>query len=247
MVRETPAGTGRRPETEPRAADDGFELHVRVSTERLREDLRDPLDAGRLYRALTMAMIAGVIVAALVQSAHGFGAGVLAGLVAAVAAFGFVRGLGPMIWGGFSLFVAPSLPPEDDFSLEKALIAQGRIDDVVGAIDVLLDGGRDDLPFLFFAAETFARDAHLPRRAEELFQRIRTLPAAKPGDDFRATMRLLDLYDGALADPALAARELARLRDRHPDTTAGAHAAQALAAGSAAGALPRFAEPPRPD
>jgi hypothetical protein len=244
MVRETPAGAGPE-QPDPPATDDGFELRVRISTERLREDLRDPFGAAALYRALTMAMIAGVIVAAIVQSTHGFGAGVLAGLLGAVVAFGFVRGLGPMIWGGFSLFVAPSLPPVDDFSLEKALVAQGRIDEAVGALEVLLDGERDDVPFLLFAAETFARDAHLPRRAEALFQRVRSSPKAKPEDDFRATIRLLDLYEGALADPALAAAELARLRDRHPHTTAGAHAARVLAA--AGSASPRVVERPRTD
>lgn len=53
--------------------------------------------------------------------------------------------------------------------------------------------------------------------------------AEREGGATRATNRLVDLLTGPLRDPGRAAVELRRLIDRHPTSTAAAHAREALA------------------
>jgi hypothetical protein len=57
---------------------------------------------------------------------------------------------------------------------------------------------------------------------------VREIPEVSPEQDYRATNRLIDLYMGALDEPARVEAELERMRMRHAGSTAATHAEQAL-------------------
>jgi hypothetical protein len=179
------------------------------------------------------ALMGGLAFAALVQ--RGFlvalAGGVLAfvgtmavtGLIALTIAHNYTRGV--------MSFLAPSgrsTPSPDDYSYEKALLARGKVDEALLALDVRLANRPDDAALCLFAADAYAREGRNPAKAERLYRRVREMEGASPEQDYRATNRLIDLYMGPLDDPTRAEAELERIRFRHAGTTAAAHAEQAL-------------------
>gem|GEM_PF-1419180 len=132
---------------------------------------------------------------------------------------------------GAMIFVAPSgrsTPSVDDYSFEKALLARGKVDEALTSLHVRLANHPDDAALCLFVADVYAREGHEPAKAERLYLRAREMVGVSPEHDYRATTRLIDLYMGALDDPARAEAELERMRLRHAGTTAAAHAEQAL-------------------
>ncbi|MFL5386587.1 MAG: tetratricopeptide repeat protein [Longimicrobiaceae bacterium] len=145
------------------------------------------------------------------------------GFIALILAHNYTRGV--------MSFIAPSggsTPSPDDYSYEKALLARGKADEALLALDVRLANNPDDPALCLFAADAYAREGRNPAKAERLFSRVREMEGASPEQDYRATNRLIDLYLGPLDDPARAEAELERIRLRHAGTTAAAHAGQAL-------------------
>jgi hypothetical protein len=152
---------------------------------------------------------------------------VFAGCMAAVAGGAFA--LAHLAAGGAARLLLPSgrsSPGTDDFSLQKALLARGRVAEALHSIEGLLVQKPRDPGACLFAADVFAGDAADPRRAEQLFHRARALPSITAEQDLYATNRLVDLYLGPLQHPARASAELARLMERHPRSAAAAHAAR---------------------
>lgn len=172
--------------------------------------------AALVRRGLFVALAGGVLAFA--------GTIALMGLIALVLAHNYTRGV--------MSFLAPSggsTPSPDDYSYEKALLARGRVDEALLAIDVRLANRPYDPALHLFAADAYAREGRNPAKAERLFRRVREMEGISPEQDYRAANRLVDLYLGPLGDPARAEAELERIRLRHAGTTAAAHAGQALA------------------
>jgi hypothetical protein len=141
-----------------------------------------------------------------------------------------------LIGGGATLFThfaarggAARLLPEmaamreqEAFAPELSLLAAGKVDQAVERLEARRAEEPENLPLLFLTAETYAREAGHPRRAESLFRAARKLRGISPEQDLYATNRLVDLYRGPLADRAGATRELKRILKRHPKSEAAA-------------------------
>ena len=184
--------------------------------------------------SLQPAALAGLLTS-VVLGRHGFlvafvggvlafvGTMVVTGLIALVIAHGYTRGV--------MSFIAPSgrsTPSPDDYSYEKALLARGKVDEALLALDVRLANNPDDPALCLFAADAYGREGRNPAKAARLYSRVREMESASPEQDSRATNRLIDRYLGPLDDPARAEAELEGIRLRHAGTTAAAHAEQAL-------------------
>jgi hypothetical protein len=132
---------------------------------------------------------------------------------------------------GATAFLLPSgggTPSVKDWSYEKSLLARGRVDEAVAALNAHLAARPDDPALCLLLADVYARQAGDPARAAELFARVRRIPGAARGDDYRATTRLIDLYLGPLDDRARAEAELEWMRTRHAGTEGARHAETAL-------------------
>jgi hypothetical protein len=195
-------------------------------------------DNPRAVRAFTTSFGVALMAGALAFSALR-DVGLLVALAGALLAFGATLFLLPLaiLWTadsgarGMASFVAPSgssTPSEDDYSREKALLARGDVESALAEIEARLAIRPDDAALCLFAADVYARQANDPARAERLFLHAREIRGVSAAQDYRATNRLVDLYMGALDDPARAAAELERIRTHHAGTTAAAHAEQAL-------------------
>ncbi len=115
-------------------------------------------------------------------------------------------------------------------SRAEALAAAGRVDEARAEFDAARTGadGHGDIASLRAEAEFNATAAGDPRRAEELFLRIRRAPQATANDELYASHRLIDLYLGPLADPGRVNVELRRMAERFPGTVDGTGALAAL-------------------
>lgn len=120
-------------------------------------------------------------------------------------------------------------PSQADYSREDALLMQR---DVRGALesfeakiaaDPLLVGAR------VHAADLYAREGNDPARAEALFREVQRIRGVAQADDLYVSNRLVDLYDGPLANPGRAMVELRRIIDRFGGTRAAADARRGLA------------------
>jgi hypothetical protein len=122
-----------------------------------------------------------------------------------------------------------STPYEEQFSYQEALAARG---DVAGALEsfeaVISDRPGAAAPRLK-AAELYARRGKNPRRAAELFWEVRDMTGVSPRDALFAASRLVDLYDGPLAEPGRALVELRRIVALYPDTDVARGARTAIA------------------
>jgi hypothetical protein len=183
------------------------------------------LQPAALVGALAFGVLArgGVLVAFGGALLAFVGTVMVTGLIALLLSDRFARGA--------MSFVAPSgrsTPSTDDYSFEKALLARGKVDEALTSLEVRLANHPDDAALCLFVADVYAREGREPAKAERLYLRAREMVGASPEHDYRATNRLIDLYMGALDDPARAEAELERMRLRHAGTTAAAHAEQAL-------------------
>ena len=159
-------------------------------------------------------------------------AGVVAFSVTLVVAAATALALASGSAQGLTSFLAPSgggSPMADDWSYEKSLVARGRVDEAVSALEVRLANHPDDAALCLFLADVYVRSAGDAAKAERLFLRARETPGAAKAHDYLATTRLIDLYLGPLDEPARGDEELERMRRLHPGTQGALHAETALA------------------
>ena len=106
-------------------------------------------------------------------------------------------------------------------SKAEALAMAGRLDEATAEFEAARAAGGESIASLRAEAELHSTASGDPRRAEELYLRIRKSPQASVNDELYASHRLIDLYLGALDDPGRVKVELRRMADRFPDTIDG--------------------------
>ncbi|MFI5227999.1 MAG: tetratricopeptide repeat protein [Gemmatimonadales bacterium] len=123
-----------------------------------------------------------------------------------------------------------STPYKEQYSYQQALVMQGRLDDALESFEAVISEQPAAVDPRIRAAELYARDKGNHVRASELFREVQRIESVSTGEFIHATNRLVDLYNGPLADPGRALVELRRLIERCPATPAAEHARGALAA-----------------
>ena len=134
-----------------------------------------------------------------------------------------------------------STPYEQQFSYQEALVARGDVSGALESYEAIISEQPVAIAPRMRAAEHYARANRNPHRAAELFKEIRDMAGVPVRDAVYASSRLVDLYEGALADPGRAIVEMRRIIERYPGTAI---------ARSARGALPEMKarlEASRPD
>lgn len=203
--------------------------------------LRDVDSAERLtlWRAMLPTMGAGLLIGGAVgyflheawhwsgwsvpgAAVAGLGVGAAAGFAAERTAGFAGRGLVRL------LTAAGDLPPAPSFSLEEALVAQGRYEEAIGAFEAHLVLHPGDHEARFAMVPILAGRLGRPEAAAQVLLAIRRM-TADPRWDYRVTQALIDLYAGS-GDQRRHLAELARFADRFRATAAGRAAKQALAA-----------------
>ena len=130
-------------------------------------------------------------------------------------------------------FIQPSgnsTPYEQTFSYQEAMIMRGDIDGALESYEAIIAEQPTLVAPRLRAAEHYARKNRNPARAAELLREIRDLPGTPVRDVLYASSRLVDLYDGPLADPGRAVVELRRIIERFPGSDLAKHARTALPA-----------------
>lgn len=188
----------------------------------------------------------GVLVAGVT-----FGAGLILSLLGGVPSFALVIGLaiagialgtltaymGSRLGEGAGFvvqsFVQPSgnsTPYEQSFSYQEALIMRGDIDGALESFEAIIAEQPTLVAPRLLAAEHYARGNRNPTRAAELFRDIRAIPDVPIRDAIYSSSRLVDLYDGPLANPGRALVELRRIIELYPGSDVARHARSALPA-----------------
>ena len=205
---------------------------------RLHLPYRVDFDDPALWKALAWslplsALNAGLVVRFTVERAGGWA--LLLAVVAFLATLTVASTLAMLLAHGSargaSAFLLPSgrgTPSVKDFSYEKSLLARGRVDEAVAALERHLAARPDDASLCLLIADVYARNLGDAARAERCFRRVREIPGVAQAHDYRATSRLIDLYLGPLDDPVRAAAELEWMRVRHAGTEGARHAETAL-------------------
>ena len=106
---------------------------------------------------------------------------------------------------------------------------QGKVVEALASFEDLIAAAPEAIEPRILAADLYAKDREGARRAAELFREAQRIRAIPPGRDIYVTNRLVDLLIGPLRDPGRAVVELRKLIERHPTSTAAAHARDALA------------------
>ena len=131
---------------------------------------------------------------------------------------------------GFLGFLWPNrgvAPRQASYSHIEAIAAAGDIAGALGAYEQVISGDPVAVVPRAQAAELYARGADYARAAA-LFADIRRIHGCTPQQDLYATQRLIDLYDGPLAEPGKSLTELRRIIERHRDSRDAAFARAAL-------------------
>lgn len=199
-----------------------------------RIDFSDPHLWRALAWSLPLALLIGGLVVNFTSGSVGgwaFPLGILAFAATVAGSAALAMGIAHGSAAGATAFLLPSgggTPSVKDYSYEKSLLARGRVDEAVAALNAHLAARPDDPVLCLLLADTCAREAGDPARAAELFAHVRRIPGAGNAADYRATTRLIDLYLGPLDDPTRAAAELEWMRTRHAGTEGARHAETAL-------------------
>ena len=130
-------------------------------------------------------------------------------------------------------FVQPSgnsTPYEQSFSYQEAMIMRGDIDGALESYEAIITEQPTLVSARLAAAEHYARGNRNPARAAELFREVRAIPGVPLRDAIYSSSRLVDLYDGPLADPGRAVVELRRIIELYPSSAVAKHARSALPA-----------------
>jgi hypothetical protein len=174
-----------------------------------------------------LSLIGGLAPVALVLAL----VGVAAGLAALTARVGSSMGEGAGV--AMKAFVQPSgdsTPYEQTFSYQEAMIMRGDIDGALESYEAIIVEQPTLVSARLAAAEHYARGNRNPARAAELFREIRAIPGVPLRDAIYSSSRLVDLYDGPLADPGRALVELRRIIELYPASDVAKHARSALPA-----------------
>ena len=130
-------------------------------------------------------------------------------------------------------FIQPSgdsTPYEQTFSYQEAMIMRGDIAGALESFEAIIAEQPTLVSARLMAAEHYARGDRNPARAAELFRQVRAIPAVPIRDAIYSSSRLVDLYDGPLADPGRALVELRRIIELYPGSDVAKHARSALPA-----------------
>lgn len=120
-------------------------------------------------------------------------------------------------------------PYREQYSYQQALVMQGRVDDAIASFEAVISENPAAVDAHIKAAELYAREKGDAVRAAALFRDAQRIPAIGIGEDVYVANRLIDLYNGPLAEPGRALVELRRLIDKHPGSAAAEFARDALA------------------
>lgn len=132
---------------------------------------------------------------------------------------------------GFISFLWPNrgtAPHQPSYSHIEAMAAAGDIAHALGAYEQVIAAEPLAIVARVQAAELYSRGTN-PARAAALFAEIRRIPGCSSQHDLYATQRLIDLYDGPLAEPSRSLTELRRIVERHRDSREAPFARTALA------------------
>lgn len=133
----------------------------------------------------------------------------------------------------FQAFIQPSgdtTPYEQTFSYQEAMIMRGDIDGALESYEAIIAEQPTLVSARLAAAEHYARGNRNPARAAALFREVRAIPNVPIRDAIYSSSRLVDLYDGPLADPGRALVELRRIIELYPSAALATHARKALPA-----------------
>jgi hypothetical protein len=199
-------------------------------------------DAGLRLKALgyglfvALVAFAGLLLASLPGGVPSFGlvVGLLlaAGLAGAATTFVAAKlsdGAGAVV----KSFIQPSgnsTPYEQTFSFQEAMVMRGDIAGALESFEAIIAEQPGFIAPRLRAAEHYARGNRNPKRAAELFREVRDLPGVPMRDAIYSSSRLVDLYDGALAEPGRAIVELRRIIERYPGSDLAKRARTALPA-----------------
>ena len=122
-----------------------------------------------------------------------------------------------------------STPYEEGFSYQDALAARGDVAGALASLEAVIAERPAVAAPRLKAAELYARRGKDPQRAAAHFREVRDLPGVSPRDALYAASRLVDLYEGPLAEPGRALVELRRLIEHYPGTDVAAGARTAIA------------------
>ena len=181
-------------------------------------------------------LVAGPITAAAAQyrpltAPHPLLTGLVGGLAAAAVMY-FMMSRMPQAAGdvaqAVTLPTGKSTPYESQFSWVESLEARGDVAGALAAWERILAEQPGSAAPRLRAAELYAGRGADPRRAAQLFREVRDLPGVASRDALYATSRLVDLYDGALAEPGRALVELRRIVEQFPASPAATHARGAI-------------------
>ncbi len=128
-------------------------------------------------------------------------------------------------------FVQPSgnsTPYEQTFSYQEAMLMRGDVSGALASYECLIAEQPGNVSCRIRAAEHYARLGENPMRAAELFREVRSMAGVPTREAIYASSRLVDLYEGPLADPGRAVVELRRIIDQFPGSAMARHARTAL-------------------
>ncbi len=187
------------------------------------------LVAGVTFGAVMLMTLIGGVVPSLGAVLGVMGVGLAMGALTAYMGSRMGEGAGIVVQS----FVQPSgnsTPYEQSFSYQEAMIMRGDIDGALECFESIIAEQPTLVAPRLRAAEHYARGDRNPTRAAELFREIRAIPDVPIRDAIYSSSRLVDLYDGPLADPGRALVELRRIIELYPGSDVAKHARSALPA-----------------
>ena len=132
------------------------------------------------------------------------------------ALYGFADAVG----AGFLSFLQPSgasTPYQREYSMQQAMAASGDVHGAIASYLALIEATPNDVEARIALAELCARSGYASEAADA-FADVRRVPGVSAQRDLYATSRLVDLYQGPLAQPGRALVELRRLAEKHAGT-----------------------------
>ena len=190
-------------------------------------------EAAGILTARVWGVAMGLVTFAILSSARGL---TVATVLGAIGGGVLVGNLGPVLgslFGGMWNTIAVnggSTPSTPQYSRERSLVMQGKIDEALELLDKTMSADRTDIQARLFAADLYLHERNNPERSAELLREAHAVRPISAGDDVYIANRLVDLYVGPLNTPYKALRELRRIIERYGNTSAANHARVALAA-----------------
>ncbi|MBA3889867.1 MAG: hypothetical protein H0X64_04995 [Gemmatimonadaceae bacterium] len=181
---------------------------------------------------------AGLYAASRLRIPSWAGAGVHLGVLLFSAVLGFVLGMlmvRTVVHGSAKLVagsVMPSggtTPSQADYSREDAMLMQRDVRGALERYEAMIAADPRLVGARLRAADIHAREGNDPGRAEALFREVQRISGVAKSDDLYASNRLVDLYEGPLANTGRAMVELRRIIERYPGTRAADDARRGLA------------------